>query len=57
MKHQVEKSDISDPIPPKKKPYQPPILQDWGTLQDLTKATGFSGKKDGGRGIFSSRTR
>lgn len=33
----------------KKRPYSPPVLQDWGTLEDLTQANGNSGKSDGGR--------
>lgn len=37
----------------KRKPYEPPVLLDWGTLQDLTQSQGWSGKSDGGRLLFT----
>ena len=39
-----------------KKPYQSPILIDWGTLENMTQAVGNAGKSDGGHGA-RSRTR
>ena len=39
-----------------KKPYEAPVLSDWGTLEELTLANGNSGKNDGGRPPHS-RTR
>lgn len=33
---------------PEKKPYAQPVLQEWGSLQDLTLSVGNSGKKDHG---------
>lgn len=39
-----------------KKPYAAPVLNDWGTLEELTLARGNSGKNDGGRPPYS-RTR
>jgi len=33
---------------PRKKPYQPPVLQRWGTLEELTRSQGLTGRKDGG---------
>ncbi|HEY6981878.1 hypothetical protein [Reyranella sp.] len=44
------------PQPAAKKPYEAPVLKDWGTLQDMTLANGPIGKKDGGKGLVS-RTR
>ena len=43
------RGDTHGTAKPKKKPYTPPVLIDWGTLADLTQAVGWSGKKDGGR--------
>jgi len=40
----------------KKRPYSPPVLQDLGTLEDLTQTRGNNGNNDGGRPPFS-RTR
>ena len=40
----------------KKKPYTPPVLQDWGTFQDVTLANGNQGRTDGGHAPFK-RTR
>jgi hypothetical protein len=37
----------------KKKNYEPPVLKDWGTLQDMTLSAGFSGKADGGKVLFT----
>lgn len=42
--------------PPAKKPYTKPVLQDWGTLEELTQSQGIQGKKDGGF-LLWSRTR
>jgi hypothetical protein len=39
-----------------KKPYEAPVLNDWGTLEELTLANGNKGKSDGGRPPHS-RTR
>ena len=38
----------------KKRPYEAPVLQDWGTLQDVTQAVGNHGKADGGRPPFKN---
>lgn len=38
---------------PQKKPYNCPVLIDWGTLEDLTQSAGWTGKNDGGRFIFT----
>lgn len=40
----------------KKRPYSPPVLLEWGSLDDLTQANGNSGNRDGGRRPFT-RTR
>jgi len=32
-----------------KKTYEAPVLIEWGTLQDLTRAAGSRGKSDNGR--------
>ena len=37
----------------KKRPYKPPVLQEWGNFEDLTQANGNNGKADGGRPPFS----
>lgn len=39
-----------------KKPYKAPILNDWGTLEELTLSNGNKGNPDGGRPPHS-RTR
>ena len=36
-----------------KKPYKPPVLIEWGTLEELKHPAGWSGKNDGGRFIFT----
>ncbi|MFM8533852.1 MAG: hypothetical protein ACKOEC_09765 [Acidimicrobiia bacterium] len=41
---------------PIKKPYKPPALQMWGTLRDMTQATGWSGGADGAK-RYLTRTR
>ena len=33
----------------KKRPYEAPVLLDWGTLEDMTRAVGNHGNADGGR--------
>jgi hypothetical protein len=54
-------ADVDDKKPtekkPAKKPYEPPKLKEWGTLRDLTKAVGWSGNEDGGKGKQPRRTR
>lgn len=39
-----------------KKPYVPPKLNYWGTLQEITQSAGWQGASDGGRGFYR-RTR
>lgn len=39
--------------PSSKKPYRPPVLQSWGSFEDLTQANGNKGKSDGGHRPFS----
>lgn len=39
----------SKPATMKKRPYEPPVLKNWGTFEDLTRAVGNHGKADGGR--------
>lgn len=34
-----------------------PVLIEWGTLQDITKAVGWTGASDGGKGKQPCRTR
>jgi hypothetical protein len=34
---------------PAKKPYEAPVLVRWGTLQELTRSTGFRGATDGAK--------
>lgn len=64
----MERKDttLHPPLPPSgregassgtgKKPYLPPKLNCWGTLQEITRANGFDGARDGGRGAYR-RTR
>jgi hypothetical protein len=37
-----------EPQPRKKRPYEPPKLERWGTLAEVTKAVGNQGASDGG---------
>lgn len=37
-------------VPSAKKPYEAPVLKEWGTLKDITLAVGSSRQADGGRG-------
>jgi hypothetical protein len=39
-----------------KKPYSPPELTVYGTVQDLTRSTGASGQPDGGHHLGATRT-
>ena len=41
---------------PTRKPYEKPVLHEWGTLEEITKSQGIQGKKDGGF-LLWSRTR
>lgn len=41
-------TSLPDQKPSPKKPYHPPVLMEWGTLQELTQASGDHGKNDGG---------
>jgi hypothetical protein len=42
---------MEKPVKPEtKKPYTKPTLTDYGTVRELTKSVGFSGRADGARG-------
>lgn len=43
-------------VPRARKTYKPPTLARWGTLLEMTRATGNQGNKDGGRRPYQ-RTR
>jgi hypothetical protein len=45
----------ADPV--KKKPYQAPVLEEWGTLLELTRKLGSHGGKDGGKSKQQNSTR
>lgn|GEM_PF-1813902 len=45
----VAKND-AEQTPPVRKPYVVPVLYSWGSLKDLTMASGNSGASDGGGG-------
>lgn len=47
------KDDNALSPPTAKKPYEAPVLKDWGTLADITLTNGNNGKADGGRPPFS----
>ncbi len=55
MSDKSEKKAVEKPIV--KKPYEPPVLKEWGTLRDITQAVGSSGNDDGGKGKQPRRTR
>lgn len=38
--------DRKPPTPPQKKPYRPPVLETYGAIRDLTRATGSTGMND-----------
>ncbi len=42
---------------PKKKPYVQPVLQEWGSFQDLTLTVGSRGRSDGGKQSGRKSTR
>ena len=42
-------SESDTPQPTVKKPYRKPVLVKLGNLADITRATGYLGKNDGGR--------
>ncbi len=39
-----------------KKPYEAPVLVEWGSLMDLTQSVGQSGSSDGGHNPHANRT-
>lgn len=39
-------SEPKKPQPQQKKPYRKPVLENYGAVRDLTRATGTSGKND-----------
>lgn len=43
--------------PPDKKPYASPVLMQWGTMLEITKALGLGGMPDGGIIKLAQRTR
>jgi hypothetical protein len=52
--------DHTTPLPRRvmaKKTYSAPVLGTWGTLRDLTKKVGKSGKADGGNTKNQTKTR
>jgi len=52
-----ERKDGDAAKPGSRQPYSAPVLLNWGTLRDLTLATGWSGSDDGGKGKAPKRTR
>lgn len=48
----MHKSLIREP----KKPYLSPILTIYGTVKELTRAVGTSGRKDGGHRLLHTKT-
>jgi hypothetical protein len=40
-----------------KKPYEPPVLVQWGSLREITQKNGWNGNSDGGKGKQQRRTR
>lgn len=40
-----------------RKPYASPVLMQWGTMQEITKALGLGGMPDGGIIKLAQRTR
>jgi hypothetical protein len=49
MKAEFPKDEGRRPAPTAKKPYEAPVLRDWGTLKDITLSTGTQTHSDGGR--------
>lgn len=47
----------TDVSPPAKKPYEAPVLVEWGTLLDMTRKVGVKGQRDGGKSRNHNRTR
>lgn len=45
----MSRSDRSDEA---KKPYEPPVLVRWGTVQEITQAVGYKGSSDGGHKTY-----
>jgi hypothetical protein len=39
-----------------KRPYQAPLLEEWGTLKELTQKVGYMGNSDGGKFPLAYRT-
>lgn len=52
----AQSTSRSEP-PPDKKPYASPVLMQWGTMLEITKALGLGGKPDGGIIKLAQRTR
>ena len=49
MEDKLDKSTKDKPV---KKTYAPPVLQEWGTLKDITLASGNGGKADHGKAPY-----
>ena len=51
------KDDAPSAAPAQKKPYQAPVLIQWGTLRDITQTSGKTSKSsDGGGAKVANRT-
>lgn len=55
-RHNGDAGDGSAPAPAKK-PYAEPVLQEWGSFEDLTLSVGNQGKRDGGNQSHRKSTR
>jgi hypothetical protein len=56
METKTLKIDAPSSAPAVKKPYEVPVLKEWGTLKDITLSQNSGGRSDGGRKSGTSRT-
>jgi hypothetical protein len=49
MKTKPPKNDLGSSAPSAKKPYEAPLLKEWGTLKDITLGYSGSSGNDGGK--------
>lgn len=52
MKAKPLETEVQARAPAVKKPYEAPVLKDWGTLRDITLSNSNQGNSDGGRPPF-----
>jgi hypothetical protein len=56
MESKSPKNDVSSSLPAAKKPYEAPLLKEWGTLKDITLTQGGGSRSDKGNKSGQSRT-